>query len=417
MNIADELIDETCAVVLAGGKGERLGALTRDVCKPALPFGGAHRNIDFSLSNCLNSGIRRIGVATQYKPQVLLRHLESVWSGRVTGPDQFIAAWPAETHAPAWGYRGTADAVFRNLDIIESTGCRRVLVLAGDHVYKMDYRPLIAYHRACRADVTVGCVKVPVEEARQFGILSMDNVGRVDGFIEKPKTVDGLAVDAGHCVLASMGVYVFEAEFLARALKCDARRNGSGHDFGADILPRLIRAARVFGYTFNDAPNGVAAYWRDVGTPSAYWRAHMDLLGPCPALRLDDVDWPIACATGATISTTRYSGVGRNESTALIGSDCDIRGVVRHSVLFPGVAIGADAEVANSLILPGAAIGNGCRLRGVIVDSDCRVPDGTVIECAWPNASKANQAEPVVLTAEYISATVPEIDRPMIASA
>jgi glucose-1-phosphate adenylyltransferase len=202
--MANDLARDTVAVVLAGGKGTRLGALTRDVCKPALPFGAAYRNIDFSLSNCVNSGIRRIGIATQHKPEALLGHIDAVWSRIVGKPGEYIAAWPAETRAPRGGYRGTAHAVFRNLDLLEATNSDLVLVLAGDHVYRMDYRPMLEYHRERRADATIGCVEIAAEEASQFGILSVDGGGRIDRFVEKPRTVAELP--SRERVLASMGI-------------------------------------------------------------------------------------------------------------------------------------------------------------------------------------------------------------------
>lgn len=409
--MADELTENTVTVVLAGGKGTRLGALTRDVCKPALPFGAGYRNIDFTLSNCVNSGIRRVGVATQHKPDVLHRHLESVWRDRVGGPEYFIEAWSAGERAPIWGYRGTADAVFRNLETIEKLDSRRVLVLAGDHIYTMDYRLLLEHHCRHRADVTVGCVEVAVEDAHQFGILSVDDAGRVEQFIEKPKAPEELPCGGGPRVLASMGIYVFETAFLARVLRHDARLNDSRHDFGGDILPSILRTARVFAYPFLDAPHGEAAYWRDVGTPGAYWRAHMDLLGPNPRFRLDTPGWPVAGATEAPVRTARYAGAGRKGDAALIAKGCEIHGRVRGSVLFPGVTVGIDADVVESVVLPGAAIGRGCRLRGVIVDGSCRIPDGMVVDRFLSGDAKSGGVEPVVLTAEDIVETVPLPER------
>jgi len=405
--MAKELIDQTLAVVLAGGKGTRLGALTREVCKPALPFAAAYRNIDFSLSNCVNSGIRRIGVATQHKPDVLHRHLDTVWRLRGHRAQYFIEPWAAEERAPIWGYRGTADAIYRNLEVIEKLGSRRVLVLAGDHVYKMDYRPLLEHHHRHRADVTVGCVEVAIGEAHQFGIVSIDDAGLIERFIEKPKTSDELPSGAGPRVRASMGIYVFETDFLARVLRRDARMNDSGHDFGGDILPRILRTARVSAYPFCDAPRGGAAYWRDVGTPGAYWRAHMDLLGSNPQFRLDEPRWPVAGEGDAPVRTARYAGSEPKGAAALIAQGCFIQGRVRHSVLFPGVIVEAGADVAESVILPGAMIGRGCRIRGVVVDGGCHIPDHTIVDRACARDVDTGGDEPIVLTAEDLAAVAP----------
>lgn len=408
----DDLANDTVAVVLAGGKGTRLDPLTRRICKPALPFGGAYRSIDFSLSNCVNSGIRHIGIATQHKPDALLEHIDSVWRDTVTAPGQFVAPWPAEERAPRSGYRGTADAVYRNLELIESLGSRLVLILAGDHVYKMDYRPMLEHHYERGAVATVGCVAVAVEEASQFGIMSIDRNGRIDRFTEKPKTFAEIPAGAsasagGDCLLASMGIYVFDADLLARALRLDAFSRGSRHDFGGDILPRLIREAEAVAYRFRDA-SGEPAYWRDIGTVSAYWRAHMELLGPSPHMRLDDPLWPLRAADGAPrVLALHDSGSRRGEITkSLVTEDCSIGGEVHHSVLFGGVEVGPGADVADAVVLPGAVVGRDCRLRGVIVDGGCRVPDGTVIDRTARGPCKRSEHSahggPVVVTAEDV---------------
>lgn len=400
----NELAADTVAVVLAGGKGARLGALTRNVCKPALPFGAAYRNIDFSLSNCVNSGIRRVGVATQHKPESLLRHLDEVWRTAVTGSGEFVAAWRAEERAPAHGYRGTADAVFRNLEAIERLGSRFVLVLAGDHVYHMDYRPMLEFHREHRADVTVGCVEVEVDEASQFGVLSVDRRGRIERFIEKPQTVAELP--DGDRVLASMGIYVFDTHFLADILSRDAFSSRSRHDFGGDILPNLVRDTGVFAYPFREGDGNQPAYWRDVGTPAAYWQAHLELLDASPSLRLDDSLWPVPAAGKAPKLMACYTSADREARAgrSLVADGCVIRGTVRRSVLFSGVQVHEHAIVENSVVLPGAAIGRGCRLHGAIIDSDCRVPDGTVISSARRSHAPEEREEPVVIAREDFSA-------------
>jgi glucose-1-phosphate adenylyltransferase len=399
--MTNDLATDTAAVVLAGGKGARLGALTRDVCKPALPFGSAYRNIDFSLSNCVNSGIRRVGIATQYKPATLIGHIDKIWSPIVAEPGEYIAAWPAESRAPCGGYRGTADAVFRNLDLLEATDSSLVLVLAGDHVYRMDYGPMLERHRASGADATIGCIEIAVEESSQFGIVSVDGHGRIDGFIEKPRTLSMLP--SRERVLASMGIYVFDARFLADALRQDARSSTSLHDFGGDVLPTLVRTARVFAYPFLEN-GGRSGYWRDVGTPTSYWQAHLDLVGSAPRMRLDDALWPMPASLAAPRLSARYAGSCRDRDAArsLIAEDCAIAGTVRRSAVFSQAQIGAGALVEETVVLPGAVIGRNSRIRGAIVDSDVRIPDGMVIDYAR-RESHGGRSEPLVVTAEQLS--------------
>jgi glucose-1-phosphate adenylyltransferase len=391
------LADDTVAVVLAGGKGTRLDPLTRRVCKPALPFGGAYRSIDFSLANCVNSGIRRIGVAVQHKPGALLEHLERVWRSDETRPDSVIVPWSGHERAPQSGYRGTADAVYRNLELVEDFGRRLVLVLAGDHVYKMDYRPMLEWHCRRGAAVTIGCVDVPIEEAHEFGVMSIDARGRIDRFIEKPKTRAELPDAGASRVLASMGIYVFDTDLLARALRLDALAVGSRHDFGADVLPRLIRHADAFAYPFRQA-HGQPAYWRDIGTIGAYWRAHMELTDASPRMLLDDRDWPLPAIGGAPETIARRSDAGRQTvESSLVAADCAIGGTVQRSVLFRGVEVQAGAEVQDAVVLPGAVIGRGSRLRGVIVDSGYRVPDDTVIDRSEQGTLPIERVQPAVL--------------------
>jgi glucose-1-phosphate adenylyltransferase len=398
MTHADDLAQDTLAVILAGGNGSRLEPLTRAVCKPALPFGADFRSIDFSLANCRNSGIRAIGVPTQYKPDALLQHLATAWSA-ATGGVPHVAPWRSEERTRGRGYHGTADAVYRNLELIEQHGHSLVLVLAGDHVYQMDYRPMLALHRAREAAVTIGCVEVTPEEARHFGVLSLGSDQRIEGFIEKPQTLAELPGGGQSPVLASMGIYVFDADFLVRILKLDAATPESRHDFGSDVLPRLIRNVKAVAYPFRTADGARPAYWRDIGTLGAYWRAHMELLGPAPELRLDDTAWPLR--TGAPVhapearrTTTMLGGTVDN---SLLAGDCSIAGTVEHCVVSRGVEIGRNAAVSHAVILPGAMIGAGCRLRGVIVDAGCRVPDGTVIEQSVPHAICCEAFEPIVL--------------------
>jgi len=376
-----DLASDTLAVLLAGGNGTRLDPLTRHICKPALPFGAAFRSIDFTLSNCVNSGVGGVGVATQYKPASLLEHLAETWIG-ATGNATTIVPWRAEEVASATGYRGTADAVYRNLERIDSLDPRLVLVLAGDHVYKMDYWPMLEEHCARGADVTVGCIEMPVEDARHFGVLATASDGRIERFVEKPRSKAELPATAGAAVLASMGIYVFDADFLKRVLAQDAVAPGSRHDFGADILPKLAGHARAFAHAFRDADGSHPPYWRDIGTLRAYWQAHMDLLGPKPLLTLDDASWRIGTVAvpPRSISSALTTARGGTIEDSIAGTRCSVAGCVLRSVLFDGVDIGRGATVVDSVILPGARIGAGSRLRGVIVDAACRVTEGAVLE-------------------------------------
>jgi glucose-1-phosphate adenylyltransferase len=382
MSVSDDLADRTVAVVLAGGKGTRLDPLTRNTCKPALPFGGTYRCIDFSLSNCVNSGIRTIGVATQYKPDALLAHLWTHWNSAAVGDDPVVHAWRAEERTERFGYCGTADAVYRNLASIPDWKDSLVLVLAGDHIYKMDYRPMVEAHVARKAAVTIGCIEEPVEDARQLGVLAVGDDGRVERFVEKPRSLAEVSSATGDSALASMGIYVFDAAFLARILPFDSAQPASGHDFAVDILPRLIEGARAYSYEFRGPCGTAQAYWRDVGTLGAYWRAHMELLGPTPLLTLDDPRWPIGrvAATPRIISPLTTTAGGGTVEDSIVPAKCNIAGQVLRSVLFDDVEIGGGAQVAEAVVLPGAVIGAGSRLRGVIVDAGHRVPDGTVLE-------------------------------------
>jgi glucose-1-phosphate adenylyltransferase len=396
MAVTDDLADNTLAVVLAGGNGTRLDPLTRHICKPALPFGGGFRSIDFTLSNCVNSGVRTIGVATQYKPAALLAHLAGTWNG--APGDSVVVPWPADERAPNGGYGGTADAVYRNLELIDDFDPRLVLILAGDHVYKMDYRPMLEEHCARGADVTVGCVDVAAEDARHFGVLAVGEDRCIERFIEKPQSKTELPRPDDDAVLASMGIYVFNADFLARVLTQDAFTPRSRHDFGADIFPKLIRNTRVFAHAFRGADGSTAPYWRDIGTLRAYWQAHMDLLGPTPVLALDDTTWPVGTAAKAPqrISSATVTARGGTLENSIVGAGCAVAGQVRRSVLFDGVEIGRGATVGDSVVLPGARIGAGSRLRGVIVDTGSSVPDGAVLE------RTATGTEPLVLSAHRV---------------
>ena len=369
----------TLALVLAGGNGTRLGDLTRWECKPALPFGGKFRNIDFSLSNCLHSGIRRIAVLTQYKSQTLIHHLEGAWSFLPRALGEFIDLWPAQQRLdPDW-YTGTANAVFQNLDLIRARAPRLVLVLAGDHVYKMDYRRLLAQHLQSGAEVTVACVPVPAAEAGNFGVMTLGANGRIASFVEKPSPAQ-LDTAGRETVLASMGVYVFNADYLYERLARDARSASSTHDFGRDLIPAAVNAGEANAFAFTDAA-GKPGYWRDVGTLDSYWKAHMELLDGDIDFNVFDPEWPIFTNARqlppAQVLSVAQPGV---MSDSLICEGCIIdSATVNRSVLGPGVRVGEQSMLDQAIVLPGARIGPRCRLRRVIVECDCSIPAGTVI--------------------------------------
>jgi len=372
----------TLAVVLAGGKGTRLGALTANECKPALPFAGFYRNIDFSLSNCVNSGIHRIGVATQYQDASLLQHLARVWSRPGRQAQGFVQAWRAEPRDSIVGYRGTADAVWQNWRRIEAQRPALVLILAGDHIYQMDYRPLLRHHLACNAELTVGCVQIPLASAPDFGVMSIDTSHRILRFAEKPRRPQCLP-GRPDSALGSMGIYVFNPALLGRLLRADAMTHDSSHDFGRDLLPSLIDQARVFAYPFTpDAAVG-AGYWRDVGTISAYWRAHMELLDGVSGLRLNDAAWPLRADERSLPVTPGRSGdlqAAGDGARSLLACGCATDGARLHrSVLCANVSVAPDSALSNAVVLPGAVIGHRCSLSDVVIGAGACVPDGTVI--------------------------------------
>lgn len=378
MSRQQQLARKTLALVLAGGNGTRLGALTRWQCKPALPFGGHFRNIDFTLSNCVNSQVRRIGVLTQYKAQSLIGHVTNGWNFLPRQLGEFVDVWPAQQRLHSAWYAGTADAVHQNLDLILAQGARYTLVLAGDHIYKMDYRPLLEQHAASGADVTIACLPVPREQAGAFGVLGADTTRRVHSFREKPapSTLDAASV------LASMGIYVFGTDYLAARLERDARTQGSAHDFGRDILPAAVCEDRVSAYLFADAA-GAPRYWRDVGTLEAYWQAHMELLADEPAMDLYDPDWPIWTTPGQLppaklVYNRSHRGFVAN---SMLSGGTVVRGaVITNSILGTSVSIERDTLLDESVVLPGARIGANCSLRRVIVDSEAIIPDGTALD-------------------------------------
>jgi len=374
-----QLARSTYAMVLAGGRGSRLRELTDWCCKPAVPFGGKYRIIDFTLSNCVNSGVRRIGVATQYKSYSLIRHLQRGWSfldGRI---GEHVDILPAQQQVAESWYRGTADAVFQNLHVMRRDRCRYVLVLSGDHVYKMDYGRLLEEHAACEADATVVCVEVPLEEAHGFGVMSVVPSGRVSGFEEKPAAPQPMP-GAPERALASMGVYVFNADFLYEQLIRDADDPRSSHDFGKDLLPHIIGRYRVFAHRFAascvDMPRG-EPYWRDVGTLDAYWEANMELAKITPDLNLYDRDWPVwTYQEQLPPAKFVFDSEGRRGMAvdSMVSGGCIVSGAtVRRSVLFSNVRVEDGALLEDCVVLPDVVIGPGVRLRRAIVDGHCRL--------------------------------------------
>lgn len=377
------LTRDTLAVILAGGRGSRLGPLTDWRAKPAVPFGGKFRIIDFPLSNCLNSGIRRVSVLTQYKSHSLLRHIQQGWGFLRAELNEFVEPLPAQQRVSetAW-YAGTADAIHQNLDIIRQHAPRHVLVLAGDHVYKMDYGPMIAAHVARRADITVGCIEVPLEQARGFGVMEVDARQRIVNFVEKPEHPDPMP-GRSDVALASMGIYVFDAQFLMEALIRDAANAGSSHDFGKDLIPGAIGGCPVYAHPFRDVQNQRQGYWRDVGTVDAYWDANMELIGIEPPLNLYDRDWPIWTyqeqlpPAKFVFEDARRSGCAYN---SMVSGGCIVSGAtVRHSLLFSNVCVESHSVVEDSVVLPNVRMGQHCRIRRAVIDKGCVLPDGTLI--------------------------------------
>jgi glucose-1-phosphate adenylyltransferase len=352
-------------------------------CKPAVPFGGKFRIIDFTLSNCVNSGIRRIGIATQYKAQSLIRHIQRGWSFLDGRFQEFVDILPAQQQVTENWYRGTADAVFQNLDVLRRNKPRFALILSGDHIYKMDYGRLLEEHVARRADLSVACIDVPRTDASGFGVVNVDEEGRIRDFVEKPRDPPSIP---GHPdrSLASMGVYVFNAEFLYEQLVRDASEPGSSHDFGKDIIPRLVPRYRVYAHSFSascvDASEGRPPYWRDVGTIDAYWEANIELTKVTPELNLYDEDWPI-WTHQEQLPPAKFVFDDENRRgmaiDSLVSGGIIVSGAkVKRSMLFSRVQAHSYAQIEDSVILPNVDIGRNVRLRKVVIDKHCRIPEG-----------------------------------------
>ncbi|MBU2479136.1 MAG: glucose-1-phosphate adenylyltransferase, partial [Gammaproteobacteria bacterium] len=376
------LTRNTLALILAGGRGSRLKHLTLWRAKPAVPFGGKFRIIDFPLSNCLNSGIRSIGVLTQYKAHSLIQHIHRGWNFLRGEFGEFVELLPAQQRIEATWYEGTADAVYQNLDIIRNHRPDFVLILAGDHIYKMDYGPMIAEHVKRAADMTVGCIEVELERATAFGVMTVDNDNRVIEFQEKPAQPQPMP-GRTDVALASMGIYVFNTEFLYQMLIQDSDDEDSTHDFGKDIIPRVIASNKVVAYPFRDEETGKQAYWRDVGTVDAFWEANLELIGITPELNLYDSQWPIWTYQEQLPPAKFVFDDDDRRGMAvdsMVSGGCIISGaVVRHSLLFSNVKVHAHAALQDTVVLPNVHIGEGCRITRAVIDKGCKVPPNTII--------------------------------------
>jgi glucose-1-phosphate adenylyltransferase len=367
---------------MAGGRGERLRDLTAHRCKPATPFGGKFRIIDFVLSNCVNSGIRQISVLTQYKAQSLIQHVQRGW-GYLRGEfGEFVEVVPAQQQIGETWYRGTADAVYQNLELILSHRPKHVLVLAGDHIYKMDYGPMIAYHVEKGADITVGVVEVPATESRHYGVLTATEWNRVTKFAEKPAQPDTLP-GRPDTILASMGIYVFNTRLLEKVLAEDAADAASSHDFGKNVIPKAIENLQVFAYPFQDVRTRAQSYWRDVGTLDAYYEANAELVYVNPELNIYDEEWPIwtyQVQQPPAKFVLNEEGRRGYAINSMVSGGCIISGAsVGSSLLFYDVRIEERSRIDASVILPHVQIGRGCAIQRAILDEGCVIPDGTQI--------------------------------------
>lgn len=373
---------KTLALILAGGSGTRLKSLTRWHSKPAVPFGGKFRTIDFPLSNCINSGIRRISILTQYKSHSLNTHIQKGWSFLRPELGEFIELLPAQQRVKDSWYLGTADAVYQNIDIIDTINPEYVLILAGDHIYKMDYTPMINHHIASGANMTVGCMEVSRKKATEFGVMSIDQNNRITEFAEKPDCPTPIP-SKPELSMASMGIYVFSRNFLYRVLQEDSINNSSSHDFGKDIIPKLLHQSQISAYPFTDENTGNTAYWRDVGTVDSYFDANMDLLAVTPQLNLYDKNWPI-WTYQEQLPPAKFVFDDENRRgmavDSLVSAGCILSGGhVQRSLLSNNVRIHSYSHVEDAVILPNVQVGRGCNLRRIIIDRNCHIPEGTRI--------------------------------------
>ncbi len=408
---AHQLVRRSIALVLAGGRGSRLKQLTDKRAKPAVYFGGKFRIIDFALSNCVNSGIRRIGVVTQYKSHSLLRHIQRGWSFLRSELNETVDLMPAQQRVDeeSW-YRGTADAVYQNLDIIQDTGADYIVVLAGDHIYKMDYSLMLADHVARGAGCTVGCIEVPRDEASAFGVMAIDGERRITAFVEKP--TDPPPMPGNDAVSpASMGIYIFNADYLYRLLDEDLADPTSSHDFGKDVIPKTVAESRAIAHPFGMSCVGspTTPYWRDVGTLDAFWSANLDLASITPELDIYDTGWPI-WTYQRQLPPAKFvpdrNGMHGSTVNTLVSGGCIVSGShVQQSVLFSNVRVHSFCNLQQAVVLPGVTINRHCRLSRVIIDRGCEIPEGLVVgEDAAFDAARFERSEGgvVLITKEML---------------
>lgn len=380
------MLEKTLSIILAGGVGSRLHPLTAERAKPAVPFGGKYRIIDFTLTNCLHAGLRRVLVLTQYKSHSLQKHLRDGWT--IFNPEisEYITPVPPQMRTGESWYGGTADAIYQNLYLLERSNASHVLILSGDHIYRMDYAAMLQFHRDQGAELTIACMHVPLDEARGFGVMSVDENHRIREFHEKPPNPRSLPDDPHHA-LASMGIYVFNMDLLCHELRADHEAADSQHDFGKNIIPRLLEIHRVCAYRFGGERGRVTPdrYWRDVGTIDSYYAANMDLLEPVPPLNLYQEDWPIRTYQGqhppARMAPGASGREGQLANSLVSGGTVISGGAVRHSILFARVHVEQDAVVDDSILFEGVRVGTGARLQRCIVDKDVRIPPGEQIGC------------------------------------
>ena len=374
------------ALILAGGRGSRLKQLTDTRCKPAVYFGGHFRIIDFVLSNCMNSGLRRIGVLTQYKSHSLLRHLQRGWNFLKSEMHEFVDLIPAQQRVDEeFWYRGTADAVYQSLDIIKANKPEYVVILAGDHIYKMDYARMLADHALSGAGVTVGCIEVDRQEAKAFGVMAIDENKKVTSFVEKPADPPAMPGKPDRS-LASMGIYIFTADYLYRMLDEDIALEGSSHDFGKDIIPKAVGEGQVVAHFFQDScvynSEKAPAYWRDVGTIDAYWEANIDLTATVPELNLYDRTWPIWTYLEQLPPAKFVHNEPNRRGEAIessVSAGCILSGSVHNSLLFSNCRVHSYTQIQGAVLLPEVQVGRNARLTKVVVDRGCRIPDGLVV--------------------------------------
>lgn len=405
-------LNQTLAIILAGGRGSRLKQLTNERSKPAVPIAGKFKIIDFPLSNCVNSGIRRIGVATQYRSHTLNQHVQRGWNFLRSDFHEFIELWPAQqqTDEESW-YAGTADAVYQNLSIIGGVDPKYILVLAGDHVYKQDYSLMLKQHIESEAQITVGCIEVGSHIANEFGVMAVDGDNNIIAFVEKPNNPPELPDKPGRS-LASMGIYIFNADMLREDLIKDHMDSGSSHDFGKDIIPSSIGKHNIVAHHFGDSCieniNHTEPYWRDVGTLLAYWEANMDLTRLIPKLDLYDERWPIRTAHyQRPAAKFNYNGEDRvgTALNSVVSAGCIVSGAtIKQTILFNNVRVNSYCHIEESVVLPNCNIGRHCRIKNAVIDTMCQIPEGLVIgEDAELDAERFHRSEEgIVLVTQFM---------------